>query len=64
MRRLKNLCRKNDTELISFDIDTHKWKVKISHFSRLKFNAEGSAFDDENQNEQPEPQRYDQNIHP
>lgn len=39
LKALTRLCRRNDTELLAFDIDTCKWKVRINHFTKLIFDA-------------------------
>ncbi len=50
-RRLKATCTKNDTELLSFNLDSGKWKVQIKHFTKLMFNL--AAFENDDESDEP-----------
>jgi hypothetical protein len=39
IQRMRKICRDMDCELLSFDVDTGVWKTKVSHFTKLKFEA-------------------------
>ena len=47
LSRLRKLCRKVGVELVSFDLETFEWRVRIEHFTKYQFSAEGVNFMDE-----------------